>query len=143
MESFPESVHLACHASWQNLEKPLNSGIHLHDGVLELSAITKKNLPNADFAFLSACQTSTGGRESSRRLRRKCRSDDAGPSLMSMHHWLLNVSRISWLVMIQMMEERGWRVFLRLEPSISMRLREEVGDGHLILSSHGCLIFMW
>ena len=25
------------------------------------------------------------------RLRRKCRSDDAGPSLMSMHHWLLNV----------------------------------------------------
>jgi len=58
MELYP-SIHLACHAS-QNLEKPLSSGIHLHNGVLELSAITKKNLPNANFAFLSACQTSTG-----------------------------------------------------------------------------------
>jgi len=58
MELYP-SIHLACHAS-QNLKKPLSSGIHLHNGILELSAITKKNLPNANFAFLSACQTSTG-----------------------------------------------------------------------------------
>jgi CHAT domain-containing protein len=58
MESFP-SIHLACHAS-QNMTSPLESSIHLHDGPLKLSEVMKKNLPNSDFAFLSACQTSTG-----------------------------------------------------------------------------------
>ena len=58
MENFP-SIHLACHAS-QHEEIPLKSSIHLHDGPLELSEIIKKNLRNADFAFLSACQTSKG-----------------------------------------------------------------------------------
>jgi CHAT domain-containing protein len=57
MESFP-SIHLACHAS-QNTTSPLKSSIYLHDGPLELSEIMKKNLPYSDFAFLSACQTST------------------------------------------------------------------------------------
>jgi CHAT domain-containing protein len=53
------SIHLACHAS-QNTTDPLKSSIHLHDGSLELSEIMKKNLLDSDFAFMSACQTSTG-----------------------------------------------------------------------------------
>jgi CHAT domain-containing protein len=53
------SVHLACHGS-QNTENPLRSKFIFHRGTLDLSAIIKKNLKNADFAFLSACQTSTG-----------------------------------------------------------------------------------
>ena len=52
-------IHLACHAS-QNLKNPLESAFYLHNGPLELLAIIKKNLPHADFAFLSACQTGTG-----------------------------------------------------------------------------------
>jgi len=52
-------IHLACHAS-QHASMPLKSSIHLHDGPLELSEIMKKKLCNADFAFLSACQTSKG-----------------------------------------------------------------------------------
>jgi len=58
MEKF-SCIHLACHAS-QHMKTPLKSAIHLHDGPLELSEIMKKNLCNADFAFLSACQTSKG-----------------------------------------------------------------------------------
>ncbi len=41
---------------------PLQTSIFLHDGPFELSEIMKKNLPNSGFAFLSACQTSTGDR---------------------------------------------------------------------------------
>ena len=52
-------IHLACHAS-QNLKNPLKSAFYLHNGPLELLSIIKKNLPHADFAFLSACQTGTG-----------------------------------------------------------------------------------
>jgi CHAT domain-containing protein len=55
------SVHLACHAS-QDMANPLRSAIYLHDRPLELSEIIKKDLRNADFAFLSACQTSQGDR---------------------------------------------------------------------------------
>jgi len=58
MESLP-SIHLACHAS-QDTTRPLESSIHLHNGPLKLSEILMKNLPHSDFAFLSACQTSTG-----------------------------------------------------------------------------------
>ena len=58
MTSLP-CIHLACHAS-QNMINPLKSSIHLYDGPLELSEIMKKNLVHSDFAFLSACQTSTG-----------------------------------------------------------------------------------
>ncbi|KAF8153825.1 CHAT domain-containing protein [Crassisporium funariophilum] len=58
METY-NSVHFACHAI-QNLAESLKSGFYLHDGQLELSEILKKQLPRADFAFLSACQTSTG-----------------------------------------------------------------------------------
>jgi CHAT domain-containing protein len=58
MESF-SSIHLACHAS-QDHREPLKSGFLFHDGPLTLSDIMQKNLKNADLAFLSACQTSTG-----------------------------------------------------------------------------------
>jgi len=52
-------VHLACHAS-QDTNKPLKSGFALHDGRLELSEIMKRNIPQCELAYLSACQTSTG-----------------------------------------------------------------------------------
>ncbi|KAJ2929789.1 hypothetical protein H1R20_g7291, partial [Candolleomyces eurysporus] len=58
MENY-SCVHLACHAA-QDIEEPLKSGFYLHDGRLELSAIMKSHIKSADFAFLSACQTSTG-----------------------------------------------------------------------------------
>jgi len=63
------AIHLACHGK-QIVGKPLKSGFYLRDeddpsgepqlGCLSLSEIIKENLPNADLAFLSACQTSTG-----------------------------------------------------------------------------------
>ncbi|TEB05103.1 hypothetical protein FA13DRAFT_1906240, partial [Coprinellus micaceus] len=43
----------------QNPEDPLRSRFFLQDGTLDLSTI-KANLPSADLAFLSACQTSRG-----------------------------------------------------------------------------------
>lgn len=52
-------IHLACHAV-QDTKQPLQSGFHLHDGRLELADIMSLNLPSAQFAFLSACQTSMG-----------------------------------------------------------------------------------
>ncbi|KAF8997844.1 CHAT domain-containing protein [Cyathus striatus] len=52
-------IHLACHAS-QETGEPSKSAFFLHDSPLELSAIIKKRLKNADFAFLSACQTAAG-----------------------------------------------------------------------------------
>lgn len=53
------NVHLACHA-FQNGREPMSSGFILHDGRLELERIMKNSLENAELAFLSACQTSTG-----------------------------------------------------------------------------------
>ncbi|KAJ2922952.1 hypothetical protein H1R20_g14146, partial [Candolleomyces eurysporus] len=58
MENY-SCVHLACHAK-QDAQEPLNSGFCLQDGRLELSSIIKLHIKSADFAFLSACQTSTG-----------------------------------------------------------------------------------
>ncbi|TFK24032.1 hypothetical protein FA15DRAFT_742899, partial [Coprinopsis marcescibilis] len=58
MENY-NNVHFACHAI-QNKDDPLYSGFHFHDGPLSLSTIIKKKLKNANLAFLSACQTSTG-----------------------------------------------------------------------------------
>ncbi|KAJ2912256.1 hypothetical protein MD484_g8150, partial [Candolleomyces efflorescens] len=52
-------VHLACHAT-QDVNEPLKSGFHLHDGPLDLSMVVQANLTFADLAFLSACQTSAG-----------------------------------------------------------------------------------
>ncbi|KAK0184754.1 CHAT domain-containing protein [Armillaria mellea] len=59
-------VHMACHAT-QEKAKSLDSTFHLHpsppnypDGHLPLSHIIAKSFPDADFAYLSACQTATG-----------------------------------------------------------------------------------
>ena len=53
------SVHLACHGL-QHSEESLQSRFRFHRGTLELAEILQKNLKNADLAFLSACETSTG-----------------------------------------------------------------------------------
>jgi CHAT domain-containing protein len=52
-------VHLACHGV-QKPEEPTKSALILQDGHLTLEEIIKLNLPKAEFAFLSACQTTTG-----------------------------------------------------------------------------------
>ncbi|KAF9465338.1 CHAT domain-containing protein [Collybia nuda] len=52
-------VHLACHGQ-QDLAEPLKSGLILYDGKLELEQILHINLPNAKFAYLSACETAMG-----------------------------------------------------------------------------------
>jgi CHAT domain-containing protein len=52
-------LHLACHGI-QKPEEPTKSALILEDGHLTLEEIIKLNLPKAEFAFLSACQTTTG-----------------------------------------------------------------------------------
>lgn len=52
-------VHLACHAS-QHSDDPGMSSFYLYDGPLSLSAIIRKPLQHASFAFLSACETASG-----------------------------------------------------------------------------------
>lgn len=52
-------VHLACHAT-QNSTDPTESAFYLHKGTLDLASITRQELKQAEFAFLSACQTATG-----------------------------------------------------------------------------------
>ncbi|KAF8951900.1 CHAT domain-containing protein [Flammula alnicola] len=58
METHPW-IHFACHAI-QETSNPLESGFYLYDKRLDLAEIIQKRLPTAEFAFLSACQTSTG-----------------------------------------------------------------------------------
>ncbi|EJD00495.1 uncharacterized protein FOMMEDRAFT_159198 [Fomitiporia mediterranea MF3/22] len=48
-------VHFTCHGHLDS--KPLDSSFKLHDGRLSLLDIVKAHLPNAEFAFLSACHT--------------------------------------------------------------------------------------
>ncbi|TFK33876.1 CHAT domain-containing protein, partial [Crucibulum laeve] len=52
-------VHLACHAA-QDTFNPMSSGFYVHDGCLELSTLIQTQFQQADFAFLSSCETSTG-----------------------------------------------------------------------------------
>ena len=52
-------VHFACHGI-QDVAEPLKSGVHLHDGCLELLEIMQQQIPNPDLAFLSAYQTNKG-----------------------------------------------------------------------------------
>ncbi|PVF95881.1 hypothetical protein CPB86DRAFT_816821 [Serendipita vermifera] len=52
-------LHLACHGV-QKIDEPIKSALILEDGHLTLDEIIRLNLPNAEFAFLSACQTTTG-----------------------------------------------------------------------------------
>ncbi|PVF92336.1 hypothetical protein CPB86DRAFT_802113 [Serendipita vermifera] len=52
-------LHLACHGI-QVQDEPTKSSLLLEDGRLMLEEIIKLDLPHAEFAFLSACQTTTG-----------------------------------------------------------------------------------
>jgi CHAT domain-containing protein len=52
-------LHLACHGL-QKPDEPTKSALILEDGHLTLEEIIRLDLPNAEFAFLSACQTTTG-----------------------------------------------------------------------------------
>ncbi|KAG8944893.1 hypothetical protein FRC03_001873 [Tulasnella sp. 419] len=52
-------IHFTCHGS-QNLEQPFESCFHLHDKPLTLLDIIKARLPNAQYAFLSACHSAAG-----------------------------------------------------------------------------------
>lgn len=52
-------VHLACHGI-QDFKNPIETGLLLEDERLKISDLIKENLPHAEFAFLSACQTATG-----------------------------------------------------------------------------------
>jgi tetratricopeptide (TPR) repeat protein len=53
-------VHLTCHGG-QDLTVPAQGAIHLSDGPLTVLRIAAKDLPHADLAYLSACQTAIGG----------------------------------------------------------------------------------
>jgi CHAT domain-containing protein len=52
-------LHLACHGK-QDPAEPLQSGLLLYDKTLELKQILNHSLLNAEFVFLSACQTAMG-----------------------------------------------------------------------------------
>jgi CHAT domain-containing protein len=52
-------VHFACHGS-QHTSFGMKSAFALHEGQLELGEIASKNLPSAQFAFLSACHAAAG-----------------------------------------------------------------------------------
>ncbi|PVF92656.1 TPR-like protein [Serendipita vermifera] len=52
-------LHLACHGI-QVPDEPTKSALLLEDGHLTLEEIIRLELPHAEFAFLSACQTTTG-----------------------------------------------------------------------------------
>jgi tetratricopeptide (TPR) repeat protein len=53
-------VHFACHGT-QNLSDPSRSALLLHDGPLAVLDVARLELPDAELAFLSACQTAGGG----------------------------------------------------------------------------------
>lgn len=52
-------LHLACHGV-QMPDEPTKSALILEDGYLTLEEIIQLHLPKAEFAFLSACQTTAG-----------------------------------------------------------------------------------
>jgi tetratricopeptide (TPR) repeat protein len=55
-------VHLACHGK-QDLTQPYNSHFVMRDEHLTLLDIMDKDIPHAEFAFLSACHTAVGDKE--------------------------------------------------------------------------------
>jgi CHAT domain-containing protein len=61
LDACPQSsiLHLACHGQ-QDSEDALESGFFLRDGKLTVSALMQLNLPDAFFAFLSACESAKG-----------------------------------------------------------------------------------
>ncbi|EIN04163.1 hypothetical protein PUNSTDRAFT_76828, partial [Punctularia strigosozonata HHB-11173 SS5] len=52
-------VHMACHGR-QDKDDPLSSGFILRNGILKISDLMGLKIPNASFAYLSACQSATG-----------------------------------------------------------------------------------
>jgi CHAT domain-containing protein len=52
-------IHFACHGT-QDREEPQNSSLSLYDKPLNLESIFGLDLQNAEFVFLSACETVTG-----------------------------------------------------------------------------------
>ncbi|KAF8514666.1 CHAT domain-containing protein [Gautieria morchelliformis] len=55
-------AHFACHGK-QHPENPLESALMLHDGPLKVSQIMQQPTPNAQLAFLGACQTAMGDKD--------------------------------------------------------------------------------
>ncbi|KAG1790417.1 CHAT domain-containing protein [Suillus plorans] len=55
-------VHLACHGK-QDPEQPYNSHFVMKDEDLTLLDIMERDIPHAEFAFLSACHTAVGDEE--------------------------------------------------------------------------------
>jgi CHAT domain-containing protein len=55
-------VHLACHGK-QDREQPYNSHFVMKDQPITLLDIMEKDIPRAEFAFLSACHTAVGDEE--------------------------------------------------------------------------------
>ncbi|KAG1850075.1 CHAT domain-containing protein [Suillus tomentosus] len=55
-------VHLACHGK-QDPKQPYNSHFVMRDEDLTLLDIMEKDIPHAEFAFLSACHTAAGDEE--------------------------------------------------------------------------------
>ncbi|KZP12443.1 hypothetical protein FIBSPDRAFT_668767, partial [Athelia psychrophila] len=53
-------VHFACHGRL-NTAEPFRSEFELQDDPLSLSDLVHARLPNADFAFLAACDSATSG----------------------------------------------------------------------------------
>ncbi|MEV5105533.1 CHAT domain-containing protein [Streptomyces massasporeus] len=61
-EELPDSpcVHFACHGI-QDFGAPSSSGVVLADGTLSILDIARLRIEDAELAYLSACQTATGG----------------------------------------------------------------------------------
>jgi CHAT domain-containing protein len=55
-------VHLACHGK-QDPTQPYDSHFVMRDGPLTLLDIMEKDIPHAEFAFLSACHTAVGDKD--------------------------------------------------------------------------------
>ncbi|KAI0030050.1 CHAT domain-containing protein [Vararia minispora EC-137] len=58
-DDYCQLIHLACHGI-QNTVDPTESAFALYDGHLTLSQLMSSSVRNAELAFLSACETSTG-----------------------------------------------------------------------------------
>jgi CHAT domain/Tetratricopeptide repeat len=52
-------AHFACHGGI-NADQPADSGLCLEDGILTIGHLAQHDLPAAELAFLSACQTAAG-----------------------------------------------------------------------------------
>lgn len=52
-------LHLSCHGE-QDVKDALQSGFYLRDGKLTIAHLVRSTLPDALFAFLSACETAKG-----------------------------------------------------------------------------------